>query len=123
MFFCFILMKKMLVFVIIEIGVFSRDLNYNEISYMVEDRSGAFLPLGQLTSLGLAHNQIKSVNKNAFTGLSRVTELDLTGNDITSIQDAAFQVMTNLRELKLNSSKKQTFTIFHQLKHLIFNFK
>ena len=72
---------------------------------MVEDINGAFLPLGQLKTLGLAHNQIKSVNKNAFTGLSRLDELDLTENNITSIQDSAFFVMPFLRVLHMNTSK------------------
>ncbi|CAK9825715.1 Leucine-rich repeats and immunoglobulin-like domains protein 3 [Anthophora retusa] len=79
------------------------ELNFNKISYMVEDINGAFDPLGQLWKLGLAHNRIKSVNKNAFTGLSSVTELDLTGNDITSIQENAFVSMTSLTKLRMNS--------------------
>lgn len=72
---------------------------------MVEDINGAFDPLGQLWKLGLAHNRIKSVNKNAFTGLSSVTELDLSGNNVTSIQENAFVSMTSLTKLRMNTSK------------------
>ncbi|XP_076237495.1 uncharacterized protein LOC143181133 [Calliopsis andreniformis] len=79
------------------------ELNFNKISYMVEDTNGAFASLRQLWKLGLAHNKIKSVNKNAFTGLSSVTELDLAGNDITSIQENAFDAMNSLTKLKMNS--------------------
>ncbi|KAL2724374.1 leucine-rich repeats and immunoglobulin-like domains protein 3 isoform X1 [Vespula squamosa] len=79
------------------------DLNSNKISYMVEDINGAFGPLSNLWKLGLAHNKIKSVNRNAFIGLSRVTELDLSGNNITSIQENAFNTMPDLKKLKLNS--------------------
>lgn len=80
------------------------ELKFNKISYMVEDINGAFDPLGQLWKLGLAHNRIKSINKNAFTGLSNVTELDLSGNNITSIQENAFVSMTRLTKLRMNSS-------------------
>ncbi|XP_076176915.1 uncharacterized protein LOC143151537 isoform X2 [Ptiloglossa arizonensis] len=79
------------------------ELNFNKISYLVEDSNGAFGPLGQLWKLGLAHNRIKSVNKNAFTGLSSVTELDLTGNNVTSIQENVFVSMTRLTKLRMNS--------------------
>ncbi|XP_068971949.1 leucine-rich repeats and immunoglobulin-like domains protein 3 [Bombus flavifrons] len=79
------------------------ELNFNKISYMVEDINGAFDPLGQLWKLGLAHNRIKSVNKNAFTGLSSVTELDLSGNNVTSIQENAFVSMTSLTKLRMNT--------------------
>ncbi|XP_051173855.1 leucine-rich repeats and immunoglobulin-like domains protein 3 [Leptopilina boulardi] len=79
------------------------ELNSNKISYMVEDFSGAFVPLTQLMKLGLAHNQIKSINKNAFKGLSQVTEIDLLGNNITSIQENAFSPTPNLIKLKMNT--------------------
>ncbi|XP_012280255.1 leucine-rich repeats and immunoglobulin-like domains protein 3 [Orussus abietinus] len=79
------------------------ELNSNKISYMVEDTSGAFGPLGQLLKLGLADNRIKSINKNAFTGLTRVKELDLTGNNITSIQENAFVSVPSLTKLKMNT--------------------
>nr|XP_012136440.1 PREDICTED: leucine-rich repeats and immunoglobulin-like domains protein 3 isoform X2 [Megachile rotundata] len=80
-----------------------RELNFNKISYMVEDINGVFDPLRQLWKLGLAHNDIKSVNKDAFRGLSSVTELDLSGNDVTSIQENAFASMTSLIKLRMNS--------------------
>jgi Leucine-rich repeat (LRR) protein len=71
----------------------------------VEDATGIFVPLTQLQKLGIAHNQIKSINKNAFVGLSQVTELDLTGNNVTSIQENAFSSMTlTLKTLKMNTS-------------------
>ncbi|KAI4499510.1 hypothetical protein M0802_005406 [Mischocyttarus mexicanus] len=79
------------------------DLNSNKISYMVEDFNGAFSPLNNLWKLGLAHNKIKSVNRNAFVGLSRIIELDLSGNNVTSIQENAFIPMPDLKILKLNS--------------------
>ena len=82
---------------------FHRELNNNIISYMVEDITGVFVPLGQLLKLGLASNQIKSVNKNAFTGLARLTELDLVGNNITSIQENAFASMPSLTKLNMNT--------------------
>ncbi|XP_017796550.1 PREDICTED: leucine-rich repeats and immunoglobulin-like domains protein 3 isoform X3 [Habropoda laboriosa] len=93
------------------------ELNFNKISYMVEDINGAFDPLGQLWKLGLAHNRIKSVNKNAFTGLSSVTELDLTGNDVTSIQENAFVSMTSLTKLRMNSSTYRETNAFVILRH------
>lgn len=71
---------------------------------MVEDINSAFSSLGQLWKLGLAHNKIKSVNKNVFTGLSSVTELDLSGNNVTSIQENAFISMTSLTRLRMNTS-------------------
>ncbi|XP_012221587.2 leucine-rich repeats and immunoglobulin-like domains protein 3 [Linepithema humile] len=79
------------------------ELNFNKISYMVEDISGVFSPLSQLSKLGLAHNKMKSLNQNAFAGLSRVTELDLIGNNVTSIQENAFLPMTSLIKLKINT--------------------
>lgn len=72
---------------------------------MVEDFNGAFVPLTQLMKLGLAHNQIKSINKNAFKGLSQIKEIDLTGNNITSIQENAFLPTPNLVKLKMNTGK------------------
>lgn len=82
---------------------FFRELNNNKISYMVEDITGAFVALEHLLKLGLASNQIKSVNKNAFTGLVSLTELDLVGNNITSIQENAFASMPSLAKLKMNT--------------------
>ncbi|XP_043519975.1 leucine-rich repeats and immunoglobulin-like domains protein 3 isoform X2 [Frieseomelitta varia] len=79
------------------------ELNFNKISYMVEDINSAFSSLGQLWKLGLAHNKIKSVNKNVFTGLNSVTELDLSGNNVTSIQENAFISMTSLTRLRMNT--------------------
>lgn len=79
------------------------ELNSNKISYMVEDIGNAFSPLDQLWKLGLAHNKIKSIQKDAFTGLSRVNELDLIGNNVTSIQENAFFPMSSLNKLKINT--------------------
>lgn len=70
---------------------------------MVEDIGNAFSPLDQLWKLGLAHNKIKSIQKDAFTGLSRVNELDLIGNNVTSIQENAFFPMSSLNKLKINT--------------------
>lgn len=97
-------------------------MKFNKISYMVEDINGAFDPLGQLWKLGLAHNRIKSINKNAFTGLSNVTELDLSGNNITSIQENAFVSMTKLTKLRMNSSMYKYINIFITFCDLIFAF-
>jgi len=81
-------------------------MNFNKISYIVEDALGMFVPLTQLQRLGLAHNQIKSIHQNAFNGLSKLTEIDLVGNNITSIQENAFSPMaSSLTNLKMNSSK------------------
>ncbi|KAJ8665425.1 hypothetical protein QAD02_007087, partial [Eretmocerus hayati] len=81
------------------------ELKSNKLSYVVEDAIGIFVPLMQLKKLGMAHNQIKSINKNAFNGLSQVTELDLIGNNITSIQENAFSSMAStLTNLKLNTT-------------------
>ena len=74
---------------------------------MVEDINGAFVPLSQLLKLGLAYNQIKSINKNAFNGLLQITELDLTGNNITSIQENTFLTMPNLIKLKMNTGSHE----------------
>ncbi|XP_011502166.1 PREDICTED: leucine-rich repeats and immunoglobulin-like domains protein 3 [Ceratosolen solmsi marchali] len=81
------------------------ELSSNKISLFVEDATGIFVPLNQLQKLTIAHNQIKSINKNAFNGLSQVTELDLTGNNVTSIQENAFSSMSlALKTLKMNTS-------------------
>lgn len=81
-------------------------MNSNKISYIVEDALGMFVPLSQLKTLGLAHNQIKSIHQNAFNGLSKLGILDLNGNNITSIQENAFYTMgSTLTNLTMNSSK------------------
>ncbi|XP_044009805.1 leucine-rich repeats and immunoglobulin-like domains protein 3 isoform X2 [Aphidius gifuensis] len=82
------------------------DLNTNRISAMIEDMtgvSGAFIPLRKLLKLGLAHNQIKSINSNAFNGLALLQELDLLGNNITSIQENAFTSIPQLSKLNMNT--------------------
>lgn len=72
----------------------------------MEDAIGTFLSLTQLQKLGIAHNQIKSIHKNAFNGLTQLTELDLTGNNVTSIQENAFSPMAaTLTTLKMNTSE------------------
>ncbi|XP_015122758.1 leucine-rich repeats and immunoglobulin-like domains protein 3 isoform X1 [Diachasma alloeum] len=82
------------------------DLNNNKISDMIEDitgATGAFVSLNELSRLGLAFNQIKSINRNAFVGLKQLDELDLLGNNITSIQENAFTSMPRLSKLKMNT--------------------
>lgn len=71
-----------------------RELNHNHISWIVEDMSGAFHGLKQLYKLGLAGNQITSLNQNAFVGLSNLKVLDLSKNPIKTIQENAFAPMT-----------------------------
>ncbi|XP_023230322.1 leucine-rich repeats and immunoglobulin-like domains protein 3 [Centruroides sculpturatus] len=80
------------------------ELNNNEISWTIEDTNGAFVGMGKLKKLNLAHNHIKSVAKKAFVGLPRLQTLDLTYNPITSIQKDAFSELRRLQELRFNSS-------------------
>lgn len=81
-----------------------RELNYNEISWTIEDTNGTFTELSQVTKLGLAANRIKSVARKAFTGMQGLKILDLQNNAIATIQDGAFSELSALQELRLNSS-------------------
>lgn len=76
----------------------------NKISWTIEDASGIFLGLHNLTKFFIAANGINSVNKNAFLGLKHVTHLDLNGNNITSIQQDAFAEMPYLTHVVLNTT-------------------
>ena len=44
-------------------------------NHITELTSYAFRPLGRLTNLSLARNQLKSVSKKSFIGLSSLEEL------------------------------------------------
>ncbi|XP_045482128.1 leucine-rich repeats and immunoglobulin-like domains protein 3 [Harmonia axyridis] len=79
-------------------------LNGNKLSTAIEDANGIFHNLTKLTKFHIAHNGIKSVNKNAFSGLHSLVSLDLTNNNITSIQDNAFAEIPHLIELHLNTT-------------------
>jgi len=76
-----------------------RDLSSNEISWTLEDESSVFDSLTSLSSLQLAHNDIRSVSRRVFAGLSRLRHLNLDDNDISQIHIAAFQTMSDLRDL------------------------
>ncbi|XP_012942522.1 leucine-rich repeats and immunoglobulin-like domains protein 2 [Aplysia californica] len=81
------------------------ELNANEISWTMEDVSGAFRGLTSLTTLGLRANAVRSIAVHAFSGLPRLRHLHLEDNDITSIQENAFETLRDLRDLQFNSSK------------------
>ena len=82
----------------------SRFLNYNSLSWTIEDLSGAFDGLTSLTRLGLSHNAIKSVAARAFQSLESLKQLHLEGNPLTTVAANAFAPMTSLTLLRLNSS-------------------
>jgi Leucine-rich repeat (LRR) protein len=81
----------------------SRYLNNNNISWIVEDMSGAFYGLNHLRKLGLAANEITSINNKAFIGLDSLVHLDLSKNNIKAIQDNAFYGM-HLEVLLVNTT-------------------
>ncbi|XP_077181213.1 leucine-rich repeats and immunoglobulin-like domains protein 1 isoform X2 [Paroedura picta] len=79
------------------------NLDHNEISGTIEDTSGAFTGLGNLSKLTLFGNKIKSVAKEAFSGLEALEHLNLGDNAIRSIQADAFAKLKSLKELRINS--------------------
>ncbi|CAG0885076.1 unnamed protein product [Darwinula stevensoni] len=81
-----------------------RDLHENNLSWTIEDSSGAFQGLGKLTKLGLQSNNIMSVAEKAFSGLRSLRKLDLLGNSINTIEENPFSPMKGLAELNLNTS-------------------
>lgn len=60
---------------------------------------GPFTELVGLNRLGLGHNHIKSISKQAFSGLTEIRQLLLADNAITSIQSNAFEDMSSLQVL------------------------
>ncbi|KAM4882247.1 leucine-rich repeats and immunoglobulin-like domains protein 1 isoform 1-T1 [Thomomys bottae] len=91
------------------------DLDHNEISGTIEDTSGAFMGLDNLSKLSLFGNKIKSVAKRAFSGLEGLEHLNLGENAIRSVQPDAFVKMKNLKELRISS---ESFLCDCQLKWL-----
>uniref|UniRef100_A0A8C5P440 Leucine-rich repeats and immunoglobulin-like domains 1 n=1 Tax=Jaculus jaculus TaxID=51337 RepID=A0A8C5P440_JACJA len=91
------------------------DLDHNEISGTIEDTSGAFVGLDNLSKLTLLGNKIKSVAKKAFSGLEGLEHLNLGENAIRSVQPDAFTKMKHLRELHIRS---ESFLCDCQLKWL-----
>lgn len=91
------------------------ELDHNEISGTIEDTSGAFMGLDNLSKLTLFGNKIKSVAKRAFSGLENLEHLNLGENAIRSIQFDAFAKMKNLKELYISS---ESFLCDCQLKWL-----
>ncbi|XP_026577851.1 leucine-rich repeats and immunoglobulin-like domains protein 1 isoform X2 [Pseudonaja textilis] len=91
------------------------NLDHNEISGTIEDTSGAFTGLENLSMLTLFGNKIKSVAKEAFSGLEALEHLNLGNNAIRSIQEDAFAKLKNLKELRINS---ESFLCDCQLKWL-----
>ncbi|XP_053151504.1 leucine-rich repeats and immunoglobulin-like domains protein 1 [Hemicordylus capensis] len=79
------------------------DLDHNEISGTIEDTSGVFTGLENLSKLTLFGNKIKSVAKEAFSGLETLEHLNLGDNAIRSVQMDAFVKLKNLKELHINS--------------------
>ncbi|XP_048345591.1 leucine-rich repeats and immunoglobulin-like domains protein 1 isoform X2 [Sphaerodactylus townsendi] len=79
------------------------DLDHNEISGTIEDTSGAFTGLENLSKLTLFGNKIKSVAKEAFSGLEALEHLNLENNAIRSVQADAFARLKSLKELHINS--------------------
>lgn len=82
----------------------SRNVNYNEISWTIEDANGVFRGLNNLKKLFLVGNDIKSINSNAFVGLKNVTLLNLDNNNITSIQKNSFNELHSLKSLIINTA-------------------
>ncbi|XP_052577719.1 leucine-rich repeats and immunoglobulin-like domains protein 1 isoform X1 [Peromyscus californicus insignis] len=91
------------------------DLDHNEISGTIEDTSGAFMGLDNLSKLTLFGNKITSVAKRAFSGLEGLEHLNLGENAIRSVQFDAFAKMKNLKELHISS---ESFLCDCQLKWL-----
>ncbi|KAM3843683.1 leucine-rich repeats and immunoglobulin-like domains protein 1 isoform 3-T3 [Vipera latastei] len=91
------------------------NLDHNEISGTIEDTSGAFTGLENLSMLTLFGNKIKSVAKEAFSGLEALEHLNLGNNAIRSVQEDAFAKLKNLKELRINS---ESFLCDCQLKWL-----
>lgn len=89
----------MLLIILGKFLVIYREINANEISWAMEDMSGAFRGLTGLTKLGLRANAIRSIAVHAFAGLPRLRQLHLEDNDITLIQENAFETLRNLRDL------------------------
>ena len=77
----------------------SRQLNHNEISWVVEDMDGAFSGLDRLVRLGLNGNRFKSVAKQAFSGLHNLKYLSMLDNSIASILENAFKPLQFLQDL------------------------
>lgn len=76
-----------------------RELNNNEISWTIEDKSGVFEGLANLIKLKLENNKIKSISSDAFLGLANLKVLSLSMNNITSIKDNALESMVTLQQL------------------------
>ncbi|XP_076261801.1 leucine-rich repeats and immunoglobulin-like domains protein lambik [Rhynchophorus ferrugineus] len=79
-------------------------LNNNRIYWTIEDGSGVFQGLDELTRFHLMENNITSINSNAFLGLKNVTYINLANNNITSVQNNAFYKVPALKQLLINST-------------------
>lgn len=72
-------------------------MNYNKISWTIEDAKGVFQGLGELLKFHLVGNNIKSINSDAFLGLRNVTYINLADNNITSIHNNTFSKVPALK--------------------------
>ena len=76
-----------------------RELNNNDLSWTIEDKSGVFVGLEMLMKLKLENNKIKSITNDAFKGLTNLRVLSLNMNNITSIKNNALESMVLLQQL------------------------
>ncbi|CAG0915534.1 unnamed protein product [Notodromas monacha] len=88
-------------------GLSKLDLSFNHIDWVIEDETSKgriFSDLGNLHSLGLRGNRIRSISAVAFAPLKDLRSLDLSYNPVASIQENPFIDMTWLESLKLNTT-------------------
>ena len=77
-------------------GVICRDLNFNQLDWVIEDETSkgkVFSGLVNLTELGLRGNRIRSISSVAFAPLKSLRSLDLSLNPVASVQDNPFNQM------------------------------
>ena len=81
------------------------DLSYNNI-VSTSDAANNIMPLSELESLNLSHNQLTKIDYDMFDDMDNLDELDLSFNQIHAMDDDTFEWNPlELRILKMNDNQ------------------
>lgn len=89
----YILCKLLLIFIIFFVY---RELNNNEIFWIIEDKFGVFEGLVNLIKFKFENNKIKFIFSDVFLGLVNLKVLSLSMNNIIFIKDNVLESMVIL---------------------------
>ena len=71
--------------------------------------------LGDLQSLSLAGNDLKSLPENVFADLGNLAELDLSGNEFKDLPVGVFEGLSGLTDLDAGNNPGAPFTFTAEL--------